>query len=297
MEVKVKKLYVVIFFMHRVLLTNDDGIHSAPFKALWKALIEKGFNVSVVVPEREMSAAGKGITLHKPLRIWRIPTKVGGTYKIAHLVSGTPGDTVTVALRYLLEDKPEAVLSGINVGDNMTVDNIFTSGTIAAAIQAALMGFKSAAFSVEIPQNEEPRPADKFRIHALIATEIAEWVLENGLPDGVDLLNVNFPFKISDDTPVRLTKLAKVKFENYVLERVDPRGKPYYWIGSNPIAISEEMRGTDYYALTVEKAISITPIGLNFISPLEERKADREVIVDKMNDLISVISNLVISLR
>ncbi|RSN69617.1 5'/3'-nucleotidase SurE [Candidatus Korarchaeum cryptofilum] len=247
-----------------ILLTNDDGIHSAPFRALWIALLEaKIGKVTVVVPEHEMSAAGKGITLHKPLRIRKLPVKVGGFgYREAFTVSGTPGDAVTVALKFIMNSTPDIVVSGINVGDNITLDNLFTSGTIAAALQASIMGIKSSAFSVEIPGGQLSRPVDRFLNHARIAAKITDWILRRGMPEGVDLLNVNFPYRISQDTPIRITRLARAKYENYVLERIDTRGNPYYWLGGNPVPVTEKDRGTDLYALTVERAISITPITL-----------------------------------
>jgi len=247
-----------------ILLTNDDGIHSAPFRALWIALLEaKIGKVTVVVPEHEMSAAGKGITLHKPLRIRKLPVKVGGFgYREAFTVSGTPGDAVTVALKFIMNSTPDIVVSGINVGDNITLDNLFTSGTIAAALQASIMGIKSSAFSVEIPGGQLSRPVDRFLNHARIAAKITDWILRRGMPEGVDLLNVNFPYRVSQDTPIRITRLARAKYENYVLERIDTRGDPYYWLGGNPVPVTEKDRGTDLYALTVERAISITPITL-----------------------------------
>ncbi|MCS7103093.1 MAG: 5'/3'-nucleotidase SurE [Candidatus Korarchaeum sp.] len=248
-----------------ILLTNDDGIHSAPFRAFWVALLEaKIGRVTIVVPEHEMSAAGKGITLHKPLRIRKLPVKVGSFgYREAYTVSGTPGDAVTVALKFIMNSTPEVVVSGINVGDNITLDNIFTSGTIAAALQATIMGIKSAAFSVEVPGGQLSRPVERFISQARIAARITEWILRRGLPNGVDLLNINFPYSISPDTPIRVTRLGRVKYENYVLERIDTRGNPYYWLGGNPVPVSERDRGTDLYALTVERAISITPISLD----------------------------------
>lgn len=248
-----------------VLLTNDDGVHSAPFRAFWISLLEaKIGRVIAVVPEHEMSAAGKGLTLNKPLRIRKLPVKVGGFgYREVYTVSGTPGDTVTVALRFIMNSTPELVVSGINIGDNITLDNIFTSGTIAAALQATLMGIRSAAFSVEVPGGQLSRPVERFMLQARIAAKITEWILRRGLPEGVDLLNVNFPYRISADTPIRITKLGRVKYENYVLERMDTRGDPYYWLGGNPVPVSEKDRGTDLYALTVERAISITPISLD----------------------------------
>lgn len=280
---------------YNILLTNDDGLHSAPFRAFWAGLMESKLGkVTVVVPEHEMSAAGKGITLHKPLRIRKLPAKVKGFgYREAFIVSGTPGDAVTVAIKYLMEFEPDVVVSGINVGDNITLDNIFTSGTIAAALQGTIMGFTSSAFSVEIPAGQPNRPVDKFIIHARLAAKITEWLAKHGLPDGVDLLNVNFPYRISEDTQIRITRLARMKFENYVLERIDTRGNPYYWLGGNPVPVTENDRGTDLYALTVERAVSITPISLD----LSVRELNCEEVNRKRREAMEEVSSLVDQLK
>jgi len=277
-----------------ILLTNDDGIHSAPFRALWIALLEaKIGKVTVVVPEHEMSAAGKGITLHKPLRIRKLPVKVGGFgYREAFTVSGTPGDAVTVALKFIMNSTPDIVVSGINVGDNITLDNLFTSGTIAAALQASIMGIKSSAFSVEIPGGQLSRPVDRFLNHARIAAKITDWILRRGMPEGVDLLNVNFPYRVSQDTPIRITRLARAKYENYVLERIDTRGDPYYWLGGNPVPVTEKDRGTDLYALTVERAISITPITLEMNLELldcDEVNRKRKRALEELESLVEYL--------
>ncbi len=280
---------------YHILLTNDDGLHSAPFRAFWTGLMERKIGkVTVVVPEHEMSAAGKGITLHKPLRIRKLPVKVRGFgYREAFTVSGTPGDAVTVAVKYIMDSEPDVVVSGINVGDNITLDNIFTSGTIAAALQGTIMGITSSAFSVEIPAGQPSRPVDRFLTHARLAAMITEWLAKRGLPDGVDLLNVNFPYKMSEDTPIRVTRLARMKFENYVLERIDTRGNPYYWLGGNPVPVTEKDRGTDLYALMVERAVSITPISLD----LSVRELNCEELNKKRRRALEEIASLADQLK
>ncbi len=280
---------------YHILLTNDDGLHSAPFRAFWTGLMERKIGkVTVVVPEHEMSAAGKGITLHKPLRIRKLPVKVRGFgYREAFTVSGTPGDAVTVAVKYIMDSEPDVVVSGINVGDNITLDNIFTSGTIAAALQGTIMGITSSAFSVEIPAGQPSRPVDRFLTHARLAAMITEWLVRRGLPEGVDLFNVNFPYRISEDTPIRITRLARMKFENYVLERIDTRGNPYYWLGGNPVPVTEKDRGTDLYALMVERAVSITPISLD----LSVKELNCEELNRKRRRALEEIASLVDQLR
>jgi len=285
--------------MPSILVTNDDGVNSPALRAMWRALLDREVGeVTCVVPEREMSAAGKGVTLHKPLRVREIYAKLGrGRYGKAYLVSGTPGDCVMIALGEIMADRPDLVLSGINMGDNITVDNLFTSGTIAGAIQGVLNGIPAVAFSAEIPEAHRPTTPEAFSTHGRVAAEIAAWVLENGLPEGVDLLNVNFPFRISDDTLVRLTRLGWTKFENYILERLDPRGKPYYWIGSNPLSVGERERGTDLYALMVERAISITPIRLQATFPLKFRDRDCELMKKRASEASKRLQDLVRHLK
>ncbi|MBO3801188.1 MAG: 5'/3'-nucleotidase SurE [Thermoproteota archaeon] len=268
--------------MRKILLTNDDGIYSPALKSLWSSLIKiSDVEIVTVVPEHEMSAAGKSITLHKPLRINKVVSKLQkGKYYTAYLVSGTPADAVVVALKFIVGEKPLITVSGINLGDNITIDNIFTSGTVAAAIQSALQGIKAVSMSSAIPSDFRSRSKlfSHFLAHGAISTKIVDFLLNNGFPSGVDLININFPFSLSSQTPVRITSLGRTKFENFILERVDPRGTTYYWIGGNQINIDQNYVGTDLYALAIENAISITPIRLDLTATLElnEERIERE---------------------
>ena len=106
-----------------------------------------------------------------------------------------------------------------------------------------------------------------------IAARIVEWIGSNGLPTGVDLLNVNFPEAIREDTKIHVTRLARVKFENYIIERKDPQGRLYYWLGGT--ITSKIVRGTDLYSLEVERAISITPIKLDMTGPIDKEYFER----------------------
>ncbi|MEM2088196.1 MAG: 5'/3'-nucleotidase SurE [Thermoproteota archaeon] len=254
-----------------ILLTNDDGVYSPAFKALWRRLLDlKLGEVVAVTPEHEMSAAGKSITLHKPLRVNRVSSKIhGDKYGYVYLVSGTPADVVVAAFKLILTEKPCLTVSGINIGDNITLDNLFTSGTIAAAIQSMLSDVPAIAFSVEIPTSIERRQlkVSNFSFHGELAAEMTRFMVENPLSKTY-VLNINFPFNLGKDTGVELTSLAKIKFENYILERKDPRGAPYYWIGSSEINVGKSDEGTDLYALTVQKAISISPISLDVSTPI-----------------------------
>lgn len=287
-----------------ILLTNDDGVHSPAFKAFWRGLVELKLGEAVAVtPEYEMSAAGKSITLHKPLRVKKISSKIhGDKYGAVYLVSGTPADAVVIAFKLILGEKPCITVSGINMGDNITLDNLFTSGTIAAAIQSMLNGVPSIAFSVEIPASIERRQlkVSDLYLHGEVAAEMTRFIVENPL-SGTYVLNVNFPFNLRKNTEVELTTLAKIKFENHILERKDPRGVPYYWIGSSDISVDKSHEGTDLYALTVKRAISISPISLDVSTPIlkspdttyrkEDLERDRRILINMQKRISHIVQN------
>ncbi|MGQ9479695.1 MAG: 5'/3'-nucleotidase SurE [Thermoproteota archaeon] len=291
--------------MNRViLLTNDDGVHSPAFKALWRNLLELRIGeVVAVTPEHEMSAAGKAITIHKPLRVNKISSKIHGEkYGTVYLVSGSPADAVVMAFKLILNGKPTITVSSINLGDNITLDNLFTSGTIAAAIQSILNDVPAIAFSVKIPTSIERRQlkVSDFSIHGKIAAEITRFIVETPL-SGSYVLNVNFPFNLGRDTGVELTTLAKIKFENYILERRDPRGTPYYWIGSTDISVDKSHEGTDPYALTVKKTISVSPISLDATTTvlkgpetvyrMEDLEKDREILTNMQKRIREILAS------
>jgi 5'-nucleotidase len=157
------------------------------------------------------------------------------------------------------------VVSGINKGENLTIQDIFASGTVAAALSAALLGIPAVAFSMEIPQNKtivHGRKDPNFAIPARIAAEILREVLEHGLPRGADMLNVNFPWGTSWATRVKITSLEARKWRDSVLEREDPRGRPYYWLWGS--RMPNFRRDSDAFAVHKLKAISISPLSLDF---------------------------------
>lgn len=284
--------------MAKVLLVNDDGPNSEAFVAFWRELLKERLGeLYVVTPEHEMSAAGKGITLHKPLRMYKRHIDLNGEMREIHLTSGTPADCVGLAISLVVGQKPDLVISGINMGDNTTVDNLFTSGTIAGALQGVLNGAKAVSFSAAIPVRQVEHDVDHFIPHSKIAASISSWMMKNELP-GVHLLNVNFPYRVAKKTKIRMTRLGWTKYKNYVMERLDPRGRPYYWIASATKDLSREGRDTDGYALEVEKAISISPIQLNSsIFQILERapdklKEDAELVQEQIQGLITSLESL-----
>jgi 5'-nucleotidase len=219
--------------MPRILVTNDDGVHSDGIRALATALEPLG-DVVVVAPIQESSAIGHALTLRRPLRI----EKVGGSY---YAIDGTPTDCVNLGVAVLMKGSlPDLVVSGINRGWNLG-DDVTYSGTVAGALEGALLGIPAIAVSL-------CRPRDyvfDFGPSAEAAALLAELVLQNALPDRT-FLNVNVP----KGTPkgFRRTVQGKRNHITKIAERLDPRGNPYYWIeeGIDEWAVQER---SDYHAV------------------------------------------------
>ena len=229
-----------------ILLTNDDSFRATGIQRLRDALATLG-KVMVVAPEREQSAAGHALTLTSALRInWVDENTIS--------VDGTPTDCVLLAMRGLLERKPDLLVSGINHGPNLG-DDITYSGTVAAAFEGTLLGLPSVAISVSAWQN------CNFDAAAHFAPRIAREVLRHGLPNGT-LLNVNVPSSPPEEIRgVKITKLGKRLYRDAVVKKTDPRGRDYYWIGGKaPIWFPGEE--TDFEAVE-QGMISITPLHLD----------------------------------
>jgi 5'/3'-nucleotidase len=242
-----------------VMVTNDDGVQSPGIIALAEAVSD--FARAVIVgPEGPQSAAGMSLTFHKPLRVNSVMVGKWTCYAI----SGSPADSIMVGINKILPSRPDLVVSGINLGDNVTIQDIFASGTIAAALEASVMGIPSIAFSMEITDKEALSGVgvERFSEAAKVAGRIAREVLVHGLPKGVDLLNVNFPSAVNPETPIRITTLERRKYKDYVIERKDPRGRPYFWLWG--ARLPEFDKNSDVFALQKEKAISVTPLRLDF---------------------------------
>ena len=228
----------------RILVTNDDGIFSEGIERLAAALSEVG-EVYTVAPDQERSAAGHSLTLHHPLR-----AKLVGERRWS--VDGTPTDCVNWGLLHLLKElRPQLLVSGINLGLNLG-DAVTYSGTVSAAFEGTLIGSPSVAISQEI------ETGFTFDAAAGFAARLASRLLAEGLPPGT-LVNVNVP--AGEPRGVRVARLGKRRYGELVVEKADPRGRPYYWIGST-IPVGEPEEGTDITAVA-EKYISMTPLHLD----------------------------------
>ena len=228
--------------MTRILLTNDDGIFSDGRVKLEEALGEVG-EVYTVAPASEMSGASHSLTLARPLRIRRIDER-------HWTVDGTPTDCVTLALNKILgeEELPDICVSGINHGGNLGDDATY-SGTVAGALEATILGVPGLAFSLVARENFDFTEAARF---ALTAVRKA---LNERLPEGT-LLNINIP--PGTIKGVRVTRQGLKNARPVISEHIDPRGKPYFWIGEEYFSSSSE-DGTDYHAIE-QGFVSVTPL-------------------------------------
>ncbi len=229
-----------------ILITNDDGVYSPGIQILAKRLRELD-SVVIVAPDRERSAAAHSMTLHRPLLIEEIKE---GVYS----VNGTPTDCVNIAVKGLLKETPKLVVSGINKGPNLG-DDVTYSGTVAGAIEARLLGIPSFAISLAARENF------RFAEAADVALSVAARISEHGMSEDT-LLNVNVPnLPLAEITGTAITRLGKRIYHQMTVERVDPRGKKYYWIGGGEPDWERE-EGTDLDAID-RKMVSITPLHLD----------------------------------
>ncbi len=229
-----------------ILVCNDDGIRSEGVKALAEEVESLG-EVYVVAPDREQSAAGHSLTLHRPLRVEEIGPR-------QYAVDGTPTDCVNLAVSGILPGRPRLVLSGINKGANLG-DDITYSGTVSAAMEGTLLGIPSIAISLVAREDFD------FTAAAQFSARLAAQVLARPLPENT-LLNVNVPaLPRAHMAGFRITRQGKRRFGQALVEKVDPRGKKYYWIGGDELGFVDEP-GTDFAAIHAG-AVSITPIHLD----------------------------------
>lgn len=240
-----------------ILVSNDDGVRAKGLVYLSRSLKSLG-RVVVVAPDQQRSAASHSITLHRPLRVNRISEDVYET-------DGTPTDCIVLGVHEILRNRPDIIVSGINHGANLG-DDIHYSGTVSAAFEGGLLGVPSVAISVAA------NGASHFDGAAAFAVKIAKKILKEGLPKGI-ILNINVP-----DIPqekirgYEFTNQGRLGYGDVIVEKLDPRGRKYYWIGGDE-ARFEDIEGSDCNAIRGQK-ISVTPLRVNLtdFGALEELK-------------------------
>jgi 5'-nucleotidase len=237
----------------RILVTNDDGIEAPGLSVLQQVALELSDDVWVTAPETEQSGAAHSLTLHEPLRLRKLAERT-------YAVKGTPTDCVIMAVRHILADKgPDLVLSGVNRGQN-TADDVTYSGTIAGAIEGALLGVPSIALS--LAYDYENPVKIKWETPIRHGAGLVRRLLAAGWPSHV-LLNVNFPDREPDDVRGVSVTEQGVRAQDMlrIEDRLDTRGAPYYWLGFYKRSAPPE-KGTDLWAIA-EGLISVTPLTLD----------------------------------
>ncbi len=248
--------------MPKILITNDDGFYSAGLKASYEALKDLG-EVYVVAPLVQKSAVGRSMSVMEPIRVSEVRINDMRVYA----VDGTPTDAVIIGIYEIIGEVPDLVVSGINLGENLSTEAVTTSGTVGAALEASSQGAPAIAISQEMDDSEKFeftfKPFD-FSLAKKVLKTLAKIVLDRGMPEGVDVLNVNVPAKFEGG--IEVTRLAKRLYRTRVERRLDPRGRSYYWITGDEVEDAEE--GTDIHAIRSGK-ISITPITIDLTANVE----------------------------
>ncbi len=258
----------------KVLVVNDDGINSPGLKAAVEALQDIA-EVVVCAPAVQQSGVGRSISLFTPVSISRVDYFDCEAYA----VSGTPVDCVIVGIYGILKEKPDVVVSGINIGENLSFEAT-TSGTIGAALEAANQGIPAVAISLHAEEKakfEHFQPDQEFSLAKRVLRILTKEIATKGLPPGVDLLNVNVPQ--GNRARVKVTRLARRMYTTKVQQRFDPRGRVYFWIDGD--AITEAPPGTDVHAVRVEKCISITPMRLDMTAQNHENLRELVELLEK----------------
>jgi 5'-nucleotidase len=245
----------------RILLTNDDGIFADGLTVLRRAF-EGLAEIYVIAPDRERSATGHSITVHRPLRVRGAGFKGKGVR--GWVVDGTPADCVKLGIEALLPEKPDFLVAGINLGPNVGTDVLY-SGTVSAAVEGVINGIPSIAVSLATHREADFSSAVRF------ARTLVQEVGQRTVPPGT-LLNINVP--PGEPKGVKVTRLGNIRYANMVECRTDPRGKVYYWMGGEALDLDGNDPDTDVGAVK-DGYISVTPVQIDltnhvFINELKE---------------------------
>ncbi len=231
-----------------ILITNDDGIDSKALPVLLKALKNFDLNIVIVVPDRERSAVSQSITLTSPIRMKQVKKNI-------YTIDGTPTDCVYLTILGALEFKPDLVISGINMGPNMGED-IFYSGTVAAAREACIGKIKSFSISIN---------SFKGKFYFNTAAKFVEFmvrkILTSDLQEGI-FFNINVP-NVREEliNGVKITNLGSRRYFDKLIKRIDPVGNPYFWLSGNDVEWKNE-KTSDYFAVK-NNYISVTPLHMD----------------------------------
>jgi len=274
---KQTKMVRLSFMKKTILLINDDGIFSSGLMAIKKKL-EKHCRIIVVAPRQEISGIGKAITSTKHVRIDVVKLNDGTA---AHAINGTPADAYLIAVNKIMKQPPDLVVAGINLGPNLGIDDFLNSGTIGAALEAAIHSVPAVAVSY-CKREIRDRKADKagitvqeLELAATIGAKIAEFVLENGMPANVDLLSVNVP-EGADCTKLKVTSLSYVGYGDLFSEEKEGY-RIASWRLADYVATDPE---TDVYVVKDKGCISITPVRIRLH---HDKKATKTILMNALS--------------
>jgi 5'-nucleotidase len=240
-----------------IFLTNDDSIRSPALPAFIRALKSK-YKLTVVIPEKPLSGISKALSFNIPIRFTK-----GQQIENQPIIetSGTPADAVTWCRTYLPDI--DLIISGPNLGLNVSAHSIYTSGTVGAVLEAALWKIPGIAFSLDTPSHTWFTPNDSgahYEEAAQRSQQIIAHILAHGLPSGVDFLNVSLPHDVDEKTPIQIAQTIRVRFDNRFQPRTDPHGVEYYWIHGDEI---QDLSTTSDVFLAARKfQIVICPISI-----------------------------------
>lgn len=238
-----------------IMVANDDGLTDG-LKILTEVVQKLGKEVYAITPDRQQSAVAKGVTLHRILRLRRVEEEKLPIYEL----NGTPADCVSFGIYSGEFKKPELVLSGINIGDNLSLHSFYSSGTIGACLEAAFYGIPGIAFSLEMHKEERERANYyKWDKHSALRDKVAE-ILQRlvGKIPPYTVINVNLP-KDFEKADIVFPRPTLIKYASKLEKRIDPHGTPYYWHYGEDRPAEE---GSDVYEFYVNKCITITPISI-----------------------------------
>lgn len=247
-----------------ILITNDDGIRSLGLLAAANALSDLG-RLIIVAPSVQKSGVGRSLSLFEPIRVSSAKVERHEAYAVA----GTPTDAVLIAEYAILKRKPDLLVAGINVGENLSTESVMTSGTLGAALTGASQDIPAIAISLQAHRAHvfEARSEVDFGLAADAGRTLAAHTLARGLPAKVDVLNVNVPMGVAV-ARYKTTRLQRNVFDIRIIERLDPRGNAYFWIGSD--FKNSQQPDTDVYALN-NGFVSVTPLTLDNTAATDER--------------------------
>ncbi len=263
------------------LLVNDDGVHSVGIAALRKELAND-FECLVVAPNRERSGIGKALTVGDVIKVEKLTTQHG----IAYSIDGTPADAVLLALHKLLDEKPDIVVAGINLGPNLGVDDILNSGTIGAAMEAAIHGVPSMAISYAIAREFDDGIALQMlddpglRLAAKIAMVLAKMIVDEGMPEDADVLSINVPDFRSGIRGVKVTRPSRKGYPDIYVARDGGFAIAKWDLALYP----EDSEDTDVEAVR-SGYISLTPLNLS-LTPNARSAKRLERFADVLRSLI-----------